>query len=303
MKPTLVIMAAGLGSRYGGAKQIDALGPAGESIMEYSLFDAARAGFGRAVFVVREEMRPLVEQTAGNRACKHMEVFYAAQDLEKRLPVGARVPAGRTKPWGTAHAALCAAPYVDGPFCVVNADDYYGPRTFTAMAEFLCQPAAGAKMRIAMAGFALKNTLTENGTVSRGVCQIDKAGNLQSITERTEIQAFPDGVKFREGKTWIPLPEDTVVSMNCWGFPADFMAELESGFGEFLSRLDDPMKSEYYLPAAVDRLLRADRAFVRVLPTPEKWFGVTYKEDRAPVQAALEALAEETGGSPRLHWA
>ncbi len=299
--PALVVMAAGIGSRYGGLKQVDPVGPAGEILIEYSLYDAVRAGFGRVVFVITRQIESVFRERVGAKAERAVEVRYAFQELAD-LPAGFAVPAGRTRPWGTGHAALAARHDVDGPFAVINGDDFYGRRSFQAIAGFLRDARDDAKCRYAMVGYPVENTLTEHGHVARGVCTVDADGNLAGITERTRIQSFDGEARYTEdGESWHAIPRGTPVSMNLWGFTPGFMHELERRFPEFLRTMPDPLKPEYYLPGVVDGLVREDKAAVAVLPTDDRWFGVTYQQDRAAVAAAIARLVA-AGAYPARLW-
>lgn len=301
-KPTLVIMAAGLGSRYGGLKQIAPVDEAGHVIMDFSIFDAVRAGFGRVVCVVKPENEREFREVIGRRVENHVEMRYAAQSLDM-LPAGLRVPEGRIKPWGTGHAVLCARKYVDGPFAVINADDFYGRTAFAAICDFLA--ADGDPCEHAMVGYRLSNTLTENGAVSRGVCQVSPDGYLAQIVERTRIEARGGAPAYTEdgGRTFVSLPADATVSMNLWGFRSSILPEMERGFARFLTEKlpAAPLKAEYYLPSAPDELIHAGRARVRVLSTQERWFGITYPEDMAAVRAAV-AAKKASGEYPEHLW-
>lgn len=297
-QPILVIMAAGMGSRYGGLKQIDPVGPNGEAILDYSLYDARRAGFRTVVFVIKHAIEQEFKATVGARAARAgMEIRYAYQELEK-IPAGFSLPADRVKPWGTAHAVLCAAEEIgDAPFAVINADDYYGPTCFQLIYDHLATHADGSKYAWAMVGFLLGNTVSANGSVSRGVCAIDADGNLESVTERTRIETCPEGIHYTEdnGTSWTMLPADTIVSMNLWGFTPAFVEEARTGFRAFLQQglQTNPLKCEYYLPKVVSDALAAGRAEVRVLTSPDKWHGVTYREDKPELMEALRRMAEE----------
>ena len=297
-RPVLVVMAAGMGSRYGGLKQIDPLGPNGQIILDYSLFDARRAGFERVVFIIKPELEEAFEQAIGRKARRFMRVDYAYQTLD-RLPAGLTAPEGRVKPLGTGHAVWCAAGQVDAPFAVINADDFYGADAFAQMFGFLSQTADDEKYRYCMVGYPVENTLTENGTVSRGVCTTDAEGFLSDIVERTKIAREADGViRFTDGAGG-PIAEGTPVSMNLWGFTPSFLRELDGMLADFFAGKlqDDPMKAEFYLPSAVDVLIVAGKATARVLTTSARWFGVTYQEDKPTVQAALRHMTE-TGDYP-----
>ena len=289
-EPILVVMAAGLGSRYGGLKQIDPVDEDGRVIMDYSLFDAARAGFRRAVCVIN----PAHEQAF--RAALHpvagLKVDLALQSPDTAFPADTAPPPGRTKPWGTGHAVLAAAPLLDAPFAVINADDFYGPATFAAIYDFLA--AERQPGDYAMVGFRLKNCLTDHGSVSRGICSVDERGLLLEVTERTKIFGPPEAPRYTEdgGATFTPLSPDSYTSLNVWGFQPDFLTSLAQGFTRFLREEmpQDPLKAEYFLPFAVNRLLHSGEATARVLPTPEKWYGVTYREDMPAFRAALAQM-------------
>ena len=294
-KPVLVVMAAGMGSRYGGLKQIDPVGSQGEAILDFSLFDAHEAGFETAVIIIKEAIREDFMATVGKRLEKcPMEIRYAYQELDA-LPAGYSVPAGRVKPWGTCHAVLCAKDVIDGaPFAVINADDYYGKSAYKVIYDALCAAEDGEKFDYCMVGYLLGNTVTDNGSVARGVCQTDN-GLLTQIVERTRIEKQADGIRFTEdGETWTDLTADTIVSMNLWGFTPSFLPELEKRFPNFLDTLavKNPEKAEYFLPLAVEDLLREDKATVKVLQSPDKWFGVTYAADKPVVVAALKEKTE-----------
>ena len=303
-KPTLIIMAAGMGSRYGGLKQVDRLTASGEIILDFSLYDAMMAGFSRAVFVIREEHRELFRELVDERAGRFMDIEYAYQKLDD-IPPGVAIPEGREKPWGTGHAVLACRDLIDGPFAVINADDYYGPGGFTAVYDYLTSHEDGERYSYCMVGYELKNTVTENGHVARGVCDIDSRGHLRKVTERTKIMKRPEGISYTEddGKTWTVLPEDTVVSMNFWGFSHSMMEELERGLPGFFEKAvaEDPLKGEYYLPAAADRLIQEGKADVKVLTSHDRWYGVTYKEDRDDVKNALESMKDK-GMYPDKLW-
>ena len=304
-KPILVVMAAGMGSRYGGLKQIDPVGPCGEAILDYSLYDARRAGFSTVVFIIKHEIEADFKRTVGARAEQAgLEVRYAFQQLDI-LPEGFSVPEGRVKPWGTAHAVLSAAKCIDAPFAVINADDYYGPTCFRLIFEYLSTHADGDKFAWAMVGFHLKNTVSENGSVSRGVCETDAAGNLVSVTERTRIEPHDGAIAYTEddGQTWVELPGDSLVSMNLWGFTPSFVTAAQEGFADFLRQNlpVNPLKCEYYLPSVVSAALADGRAQVRVLTSTDKWYGVTYREDKPALMAALKAMTD-AGTYPAGLW-
>ena len=303
MKPALIIMAAGMGSRYGGLKQIDTVDDAGDKIVDFSVYDAMKAGFGKVVFVIKKENEADFREALGDRISNHIEVDYAFQDLSD-IPEGFTVPGGRVKPWGTAQAVLSAAEKVRTPFAVINADDFYGREAFTKIHDFLVN--GNGENEYAMVSFILRNTLTENGYVSRGICSVDEEGFLKSVTERTHIEA--DGEKARYtldgGESWIPLSGDEAVSMNIWGFSPSFMEELRNAFRDFLGDLpkaEDPLKAECYLPGVVDRMLKEGRARVRVLSSSDRWFGVTYKEDKDNVKRSITDLKNK-GIYPERLW-
>jgi UTP-glucose-1-phosphate uridylyltransferase len=285
MDLTLVVLAAGMGSRYGGLKQLDPVGPAGEIILDYSVNDALKAGFNAVVFVIRREMLDLFRETVGCRYEERVQVRYAFQELEP-LPEGRVAPVGRTKPWGTGHAVLAAAPLVRESFAVINADDYYGPSGFEKLASFLHQAKPG---EFAMVGYRLENTLSEHGTVSRGICTTDEKGYLREITERPAIARTCEGI-IDEGDSPVKLTGAEPTSMNFWGFTPDLFSELECHFAEFLEERGDDLKAEFYLPAAISSLIASGEATVRLLDSADPWFGLTYPEDRPMVVEALASL-------------
>ncbi|HJB90897.1 MAG TPA: nucleotidyltransferase [Candidatus Eisenbergiella merdigallinarum] len=303
-KPVLVILAAGMGSRYGGLKQIDPVDDKGHKIIDFSIYDAVRAGFGKVVFIIKKENEKDFRECVGDAVSGHVEVEYVFQELD-RVPEGFRIPEGRVKPWGTAHAILCCKDVVDRPFAVINADDYYGRSAFEELYRFLTTHEDDEKYRYAMVGYQLGNTLTENGSVARGVCVTDEDGYLQEIAERTKIVRTADGAAYTEddGKTWVPLPLDTPVSMNMWAFSPSILKELEGALDRFFAEEveKNPLKSECYLPIEVDRLLRAGKATVEVLHSADKWFGVTYKEDKPFVMESIRKL-KEAGVYPDVLW-
>lgn len=292
-KPVLVVMAAGMGSRYGGLKQLDPVGAHGELIIDYSIYDARRAGFETVVFVIKREIEADFKRGIGDRLSKVMDVRYAYQERGD-LPEGYTVPEGRVKPWGTAQAALAARSLVDGPFAVINADDYYGPEGFREIYGYLLTtPDRDGLYEYAMVGYLLKNTVTEHGFVARGVCVEDAGHYLAEITERTRIEQGDGSIRYTEddGKTWTCLPGDTIVSMNLWGFTKSFLTEAWSRFPAFLDEAlrENPIKGEYFLPTVVSQLVGSHKARVKVLRSRDKWYGVTYKEDKAVVVDALAA--------------
>lgn len=303
-KPVLVIMAAGMGSRYGGLKQIDPISDRGGIILDFSLYDAMMAGFEKIIFIIKkeneEDFRRLIDQRAG----KYMKVEYAFQELTD-IPQGYQVPAERVKPWGTCHAVLSARKLIDGPFAVINADDYYGPGAFQIIYDYLDQAKDDGKYRYCMVGYNLEKTLTENGHVARGVCKVGENGQLLDIVERTKIMYHDGGIAFTEddGITWQALEEGTTVSMNFWGFTESFVREMEERFPAFLDKalVENPLKGEYFLPGVVDQLIKEDKATVKVLHSHDKWYGVTYKEDKQSVVDALQSMKDK-GLYPEKLW-
>ena len=288
-KPVLVIMAAGMGSRYGGLKQLDPVGNHGQLIIDYSIFDARRAGFETVVFVIKPEIEADFKAAIGDRISRVMDVKYAYQ-LKEDLPEGYSVPAGRTKPWGTAHAALAARNIVDGPFAVINADDYYGPEAYQEIYNYLSTHQDGDMYEYVMVGYLLKNTVTENGTVARGVCEETADHFLTQVTERTKIEkGEPPRYTEDDGATWTDLSADTIVSMNMWGFTRSFLDEALARFPAFLDKTlaENPEKGEYFLPTVVSQLIDEGKARVKVLRSEDKWYGVTYREDKPTVTAAI----------------
>lgn len=303
-EPILVIMAAGMGSRFGGLKQIEPISDKGEIILDFSLYDAFMAGFKKAIFVIKRENEEDFRKLIDNGAAKYMKVDYAFQQLND-LPDGYSVPEGREKPWGTAHAVMAARHLADGPIAVINADDYYGPGAFQTIYDFLEGACDGEKYSYCMVGYDIENTLTENGFVSRGVCKTSEQGFLTEITERTKIQWKDGEIVYTEddGKTWKNLPKGTTVSMNFWGFTTSMMKEMEAGFPAALDKIlaENPLKGEYFLPGVVDRLLREGKAEVKVLKSRDRWYGVTYKEDKESVVSALQSMKDK-GEYPDKLW-
>ena len=297
MKNTaLVIMAAGIGSRFGGGiKQLEPVGPNGEIIMDYSIHDAMEAGFNKVIFIIRKDLEKDFKEIIGNRIEKLIPVEYAYQELED-LPAGYEVTPGRTKPWGTGQAVLSVKGMVDGPFLVINADDYYGREGFRKIHDYMAErmDSQSDVYDICMGGFVLSNTLSDNGTVTRGVCQVDEQGILTNVTETYNIQMKEDGLHATdESGAPVSISPSQPVSMNMWGLPAGFVQELENGFPAFLDSLKEgDIKSEYLLPKIIDNLVQNKRARVTVLDTPDKWFGVTYKEDKQAVTDAIRGLIE-----------
>jgi hypothetical protein len=301
---TLVVMAAGIGSRYGGLKQIDPVGPSGEAVLDYSVYDALRAGFDRVVFIIRGDIEEAFREKIGRRIERAADTAYVVQSLGQ-VPPGFRVPEERKKPWGTAQAILCCKDAVAGPFVAINADDYYGRTAFEAMAGFLGREAGGGSgHEFAMVGYRLVNTLSEHGTVARGVCAATAEGYLVGIRELLKIRSFPDGIKHTENDVdWAPLDPDSWTSMNCWGFTPGLFGELGRRFPEFLRRNSETIeKAEFLIPEVVGELIREKIARVKILPTKERWFGVTYPEDRPLFRSAILELVR-AGVYPDDLWA
>jgi hypothetical protein len=302
--PTLVILAGGIGSRYGGLKQADPIGPNGELIIHYSVYDALKAGFGHVVFLIRRDIEDAFRERIGNGVERHTDVTYAFQDLEN-IPAGLTIPDRRTKPWGTGHAVLCCKDVVHGNFAAINADDFYGKTAYAALADYL-RVAADTPNGYAysMVGYVLSNTLSEHGHVARGVCQVDADGYLTGVRERLHIESLPKGIMDRlEDGSLVPFATDSTVSMNIWGFTPSLFGELEVLFPRFLEESvpANPLKAEFLLPNIVGDLVQDGKARVKVLPTNEKWFGVTYQADRPRVQAAVRELIAQ-GRYPARLW-
>ena len=296
-KPVLVVMAAGMGSRYGGLKQIDPVGSCGEAILDYSLYDAHEAGFETAVIIIKKAIEKDFMETVGKRLEKcPMEIRYAFQELDKELPDDFQIPAERMKPWGTSHAVLCAKNEIDGaPFGVINADDYYGKSAFRVLYDALDKAEDTDRYNYFMVGYQLGNTVTDNGSVARGVCQTNEDGYLTSVVERTRIEKYEGGIHFTvDGENWEDLAFDTPVSMNMWGYTPSFLKEIEARFPKFL--LEDvpknPTKAEFFLPKTVSELLEENKAAVKVLRSADKWYGVTYAADKPVVVAALKEMTD-----------
>ena len=303
-EPVLVIMAAGMGSRYGGLKQIDPVDAAGNKILDFSIYDALRAGFKKAVFIIKKENEALFRECIGDAVSRHMEVEYVFQDLND-VPEGFVIPEGRVKPWGTAHAIYCCKDVIDGPFAVINADDYYGQSAFQTLYDFLTTHEDDTKYRYAMVGYELGNTLTDNGSVARGCCITDQNGYLVNIAERTQIEKKNGGAAYTEdgGATYVPIPLETLVSMNMWGFMPSIIKELGAALDDFFANgvESNPMKAECFLPIEVDKLLQKGKATVEVLSSKDKWFGVTYKEDKPFVVESIQNLKDQ-GVYPEKLW-
>jgi dTDP-glucose pyrophosphorylase len=302
-EPQLVVMAAGIGSRYGGLKQVDPVGPSGEIVIDYSIYDALRAGFQRVVFVIRRDIEDVFREKVGRSIESRVDTRYVFQQLDA-LPAGFAPPPGRTKPWGTGHAALVARDAVDANCAVINADDYYGPASFAILAEHLRRAHdRNGIADYAMVAFRLRNTVTEHGHVARGVCTARPDGRLASIVERPRIQTFGQAIRFSEddGATWTDIAPDSLVSMNMWGFTPSIFDALAEGFPRFLRDRGADPKAEYFLPSVVNDLIQSGKADVRILPTDEKWYGVTYQEDKPELKAFIARQVRE-GRYPERLW-
>lgn len=300
-KTTLLVMAAGMGSRYGGLKQIDPVGPNKEIIIDYSIFDAVKSGFSKIVFIIKKENESVFREIIGNKIEKVVDVDYAFQSTDD-IPGGNIY--GREKPWGTGHAVMCAEKFVKTPFAVINSDDFYGRSAFSGLHNFLTNlKESDEKYNFAMMGFILENTLTDNGSVARGICEVDENGYLKEINERTKIMKIDGKTKYEDANgSWIEIPKGSTVSMNTWGFTTKIFDELKAGFPKFLvDNKENILKAEYFLPSVVDRLIKEGKADVNVLKCSEKWHGVTYKEDKQPVVNAIKDMIE-TGKYPRHLW-
>ena len=302
-EPILVVMAAGMGSRYGGLKQIDPVGSNGEIIIDFSLFDAYNAGFKKVVFIIKKALQADFEEVIGNRISKIMKVEYAYQEVAD-IPEGFSVPPERTKPWGTGHAILACRDVIDAPFAVINADDYYGARAFEVIYNQLKNTVDNDKYQYSMVGYELEKTLTDHGHVARGVCSVSPEGMLEHITERTRIEKRNDRAEYTEdGDTWAVIPCSSTVSMNLWGFTPSILTELGAGFPAFLTNAiaNNPTKGEYFLPTVVDTLIKSGKAEVTVLTSPDNWYGVTYQEDKPVVVNAITQM-KENGIYPDNLW-
>lgn len=304
-KPVLVIMAAGMGSRYGGLKQIDPIDAEGHIIIDFSIYDAVKAGFEKIVFIIKKENEADFRAVIGDRMKDKVEIEYVYQELTN-LPEGYAVPEGRVKPFGTGHAILSCIDVVDGPFAVINADDYYGRNAYKMIYDYLVNHQDDDKYRYAMVGYVLENTLTENGHVARGICVTDENHFLTDINERTRIEKRPDGTSAYtedEGATWNTIPEGSTVSMNLWGFSASMLKELKERFPKFLKEnlKTNPLKCEFFLPSVVNELLEEGKATVEVLKSEDRWYGVTYKEDKEFVMNAIKEL-KDSGMYPQHLW-
>lgn len=291
MKPTLFVLAAGMGSRYGGLKQLDTLGPSGETIMDYSVYDAIRGGFGKIVFVIRKDFEEDFRRLVLSKYEGHIPTEVVFQSIND-LPAGFECPADRTKPWGTNHAVMMAKDVIKEPFCAINADDFYGRDCFAVMGRFLSELPDGAKNTYSMVGFRVANTLSENGKVSRGVCEVNENKHLTTVVERTEILRRDGKVCYKDGENWVSIADNTPVSMNVWGFTPDYFTYSEEYFKEWLKDNLETPKSEYFIPLMVNKLINDGTATVEVLDTTSKWFGVTYAEDRQGVVDKIRQLVD-----------
>lgn len=301
-EPILVVMAAGIGSRYGGLKQTDPVGANGELIIDYSVYDAKKAGFNKVIFIINRKIEADFKELIGNRLQEHIDVEYAYQELDD-IPKGIDMPAERIKPLGTAHAVYSARHLIDGPFTVINADDYYGADAFAKIYDHLNQSSLG-DYNYAMVGYHLSNTVTEHGYVSRGVCSINQFNQLDKIVERTHIEKRNEGIDYLSANNeWIALGDDTIVSMNMWGFTPTLLEEISRTIFDYLDRSlkDNPLKCEFFLPFVVDQMIKRKTCTVQVLPTDEKWYGVTYSEDKAAVSRALAKMTSN-GKYPECLW-
>ena len=303
MKPTLLLLAAGMGSRYGGLKQLDGLGPNGETIMDYSIYDAVQAGFGKIVFVIRKDFEQDFREKILSKYEGHVPAELCFQSLDA-LPEGFKCPEGRVKPWGTNHAVLMAKDVIKEPFCVINCDDFYNRDAFMVIGKFLADLPEGSQGKYAMVGFRVGNTLSENGTVARGICSKNAAGHLTTVVERTEIMRVDGRVSYKDEQgAWVAVDDNTPVSMNMWGFTPDYFTHSEAYFKEFLAdpaNMANP-KAEFFIPLMVNKLIGDGTATVEVLDTTSKWFGVTYAADRQSVVDKIKKLIEE-GVYPEKLW-
>ena len=294
--PALVVMAAGMGSRYGRLKQIDPIGPSGEIIIDYLVYDALRAGFGKVVFVIKKAIEDDFRAVIGDTIDRQCETAYVFQSVDN-VSEGVQVPPNRKKPWGTGHATLLCRDVVDGPFAVINADDFYGMTSFQSLYDYLTKSRNSDSISdYSLVGYVLENTLTEHGYVARGVCTVDQNGYLVEIHERTHIEKFGDLTKYTEdeGETWVEIPTGSPVSMNMWGFTPSIFNELEAEFTKFFQETDDLEKTEFFLPEVVGKLLKEQKARVKVLPTNERWVGMTYREDKPVIEAYIAELIKQS---------
>ncbi|WP_421920442.1 nucleotidyltransferase family protein [Marinifilum sp.] len=298
MKPTLLVLAAGMGSRYGGLKQVDPIGPSGETIIDYSIYDAIKAGFGKIVFVIREQFEEDFKRRFVSKLDGRIELQFVNQEIFK-VPEGTTYREDREKPWGTAHAVLMAKDVIKEPFAVINADDFYGANAFHTMADFLLNGAT--EKENCMLGYLLKNTISENGSVSRGICKADEHEHLVNVVERTHIEKLPEHIAYLENNRWYSLPEDATVSMNFWGFTPNVFDHISSQFKSFITEKGNELKSEFYIPSVVTSLIETNAIQFKVLSSNSQWFGVTYKEDKEKAVRAIKALIE-AGEYPNQLW-
>lgn len=301
MKPTLLVLAAGMGSRYGSLKQIDPVGPSGETIIDYSIYDAIRAGFGKVVFIIRKSFEQDFRDIFITKLQPHIPVEYVFQEIDK-VPAGSTFSPERTKPWGTAHAVLMAKDVIHEPFAVINGDDFYGEDAFKTMAAYFASLTEGRQNQYALVGYEVGNTMSEHGSVSRGICLADANGLLQSVTERTNIQYAEGGIAYTDNDgQFVFLEPDTLVSMNFWGFTPEYFRQIEPMFGDFVKANSDSLKAEFYIPSAIDMLIASSKASVKCLRSNARWFGVTYKEDKPLVIEKLAKLIRD-GVYPAKLW-
>jgi len=301
MKPTLLVLAAGMGSRYGSLKQIDPVGPGGETIIDYSIYDAVRAGFGKVVFIIRKSFEQDFKDIFISKLSPHIPVEYVFQEIDK-VPEGFQIPAERTKPWGTAHAILMAKDIIHEPFAVINGDDFYGAGAFKTMADYLVSLNPDTQNQYSLVGYQVGNTMSEHGSVSRGICLADDNEFLVSVTERTNIQYTQGGIAYTDSEgNFVFLDPQTLVSMNFWGFTPEYFKQTGPMFIEFLKANGNSPKAEFYIPSAIDELINNSKAKVKVLRSDARWFGVTYKEDKPLV---IEKLAQliKSGTYPAQLW-
>lgn len=301
MQPALLILAAGVGSRYGGLKQLDRIGPNGETLLDYSIYDAVQSGFGKVVFIIKESIEDGFKEMFINRLRDHVEVDYVFQEIWM-VPEGILVPDERQKPWGTGHAVMMADGRIDTPFAVINSDDFYGRSAYKALADYYKDWTPQRSDDYCMVGYQLKNTLSEFGSVSRGVCRTNAEGFLEDVVERTSIERTGQGIVYREGADQtVVLPEETLVSMNCWGFTPSFFGHLKKGFGTFIDRNYENLKAEFYIPSVVNQLVQSGKAGVKVLSCNEQWFGMTYPQDKPIVVDSIRKLVRK-GEYPQKLW-
>lgn len=298
MKPTLLVLAAGMGSRYGGLKQMDPIGPSNETIIDYSIHDAIKAGFGKIVFVIRESFEKEFKELFNAKLAGKIDVDYVNQELFK-VPEGASYNPEREKPWGTGHAILMAKDCIKEPFAVINADDYYGVEAFQTIADYLRNSISDQEN--CMVGYQLANTISENGSVSRGVCATNENDHLETVVERTHIEKLPENIAYLEDEKWYPLPSNAIVSMNFWGFTPKLFDHLDSQFKTFLQEKGDQLKSEFFIPSVVAEIIEEGDTQIKVLKSNAQWFGVTYKEDKEKAQNAINKLIEK-GVYPSKLW-